>query len=202
MADQRITLNALETFIHGLTCSTLGIPLVDNADPENPVPINQGAVRKSWPASGAPAWGIDVDVVFFSVNTEEDDYCRQRNRETLAQPPVNGQPTGNLTYAVSYIRRHKVYWILYGPNSFDRGETLRNGIYLPAAQELIRAQHMSLIPDFTQVRRFPELFNGQWWQRADWQASFYELVVSASDIPYLTSADIVLVTEENEVKIL
>ena len=40
--------------------------------------------------------------------------------------------------------------------------------------------------------RLPELYNNQWWERTDFSATFNEGVTRVSEVPYITSAEIVL----------
>jgi hypothetical protein len=188
MADQILLLTALENFFQKLTCVCLDIPLVDDADPLHPVPINQDRVRIAWPKDGAPSWNIWENVTFLRVTNAGDDYTRLRNVIYF-----NGQRQ------VVYSNQHLISWVLYGPHSYDDAEVLRNALFLPANMDLMSAMNLAPINEFDQIQRAPELFNGEWWERSDWSCKFYEQVIRNQTQPSLASADIKIIRENGEV---
>jgi hypothetical protein len=189
MADTILTLEQLENFFQLLTCSALGIPLWDNTDPENPIPINQDRIRLAWPEDGAPGWPITANVGFIRVTNVDDEFTKLRNAEQVA---------GN--QATAYYTNHLVSWVFYGPSSYDDAETLRNSLYSQGMISLMTAQNLAMIPEFEAIMRAPELFNGQWFPRVDWQAKFQERIIREDTIPTLLSADIKIYDEQGEVK--
>ena len=193
MADTVLTLKQIEDFFQELTCNILGIPLLDNTDPENPVPINQDKVRIAWPTTGAPAWKITEDITFLQITPVNDPYMQQRHTEHV------NTGAGNINQLIQYTRVHEVQWICYGPNSYEHAETIRNGIYLTEFKDLLGAQNLHLILDVPAVKRSPELYNGQWWQRANLSARFNELVIRTTSVPYLVGTDIKVITEKGVV---
>jgi hypothetical protein len=188
VADQILKLVDLEDFFQSLTCACLGIPLADNTDPDNPIPINQDKVRIAWPKDGAPGWPITADVAFIRVINAGDDYTRLRNVIY-----TNGQRQ------VVYTNQHLVSWIFYGPNSYDNAEILRNALFLPVNMDLLSGQNLAPVNDFEPIQRSPELFNGEWWERSDWSCKFYEQVTRNQTQPSLASADIKIIRENGEV---
>lgn len=182
MADTILKLEDLESFFQSITMKMLGIAEVD----ANLKPINQDKVRISWPTSGAPAWKITDDVTFIRVNNVSDQITQQRD---VGYSAVDSD-TANRT--VSYTRVHEVAWIFYGPNSFDNADIARNGLYLPQYKDLLKASNLGLILDVPVPVRFPELLNGQWWERTDFTAKFNELVIRQGTVPYIKSADIII----------
>jgi hypothetical protein len=189
MADTILTLAQIEDFFQVLTCAALGIPLWDNTDPLNPVPINQDKVRIAWPADGQPGWPISADIAFIRVTNVDDEFTRLRNVQQSAS-----------NRSVTYYTNHLVSWVFYGPNSYDHAETLRNSLYSPGMVSLMTAQNLAMIPEFESIMRAPELFNGQWFPRVDWQAKFQERIIRNDTVPTLISADIKIYDEQGEVK--
>lgn len=145
---------------------------------------NQAEVRISWPTGGAPAWKITDNIVFLQVNDSDDPIVQQRDI-TFSQKDQN-----NAYRKIGYTKFHTVLYRIYGPNSYDNAETIRNALFLPEYKEEFANKNLFLIPVVSVPRRFPELFNGQWWQRADFQASFNEGVERETTVPYINSTDI------------
>lgn len=186
MADTILTLKQIEDLFQSLTCTLLGL---------NPAaPSSQDKVRIAWPVGGAPAWKINQDIAFLRITPVPDPYTQQR--ETNYQQDTAGVA---VNVVASYTRVHSVHWVVYGPNSFENAETIRNGIFLFATKSTLAAKNLHLILDVPPVVRVPELFNGQWWQRADLQARFNEKVTRYSTVPYITGTGIKIYTENGEV---
>lgn len=188
MADNILTTKQLEDFFQSLTMIILGIPSVD---PGTQKPINQDRVRIDWPTGGAPAWKISEDIVFLQVTTAGDPYIQQRNVSYQ-------QNADELNRKVSYTRVHSVQWIVYGPNSTENAESIRNGIYLPDSKVSLGAKKLYLVTDVDPVTRLPELFNGQWWQRADVSARFNELVTRSAAVPSILGTQIVIKSDTGQ----
>ena len=171
MADIILTLKQIENIFQSLTCSLTGLN-------------NDSGVRLSWPTKGSPGWSVNEDVVF-QVVFGSDSYTQQR--ETEYQDDIANDVKKVIA---SYTRVHNIKWTIYGPNSYEHGESIKNGIYLPTTRGILRHNNLSLILNVGDVKRFPELFNGQWWERVDFEASFNEKVVRYSTIPYLVGVNI------------
>jgi len=139
-------------------------------------------VRIGWQTSGAPAWKISEDIIFIMINNVDDPIIKQRDIEYSNKDADNAKQT------VSYTKVHAVKWVLYGPNSYENAEKIRNAIYLQEFKELFSKNNLYLILDVTTPTRFPELFNGNWWERSDFTASFNELIIVSNTVPYIQSA--------------
>ncbi|TGE35877.1 hypothetical protein E4K67_22435 [Desulfosporosinus fructosivorans] len=180
MADTILTLKKLEDIFRKLTCTLLGL---------NPVsPANNGKVRIAWPTGGAPGWKITEDVVFLRVVSIANSYSKQRDVEYS----LNSQTEANKI--TSYTLPRQVSWIAYGPNSFDNIEAIRNGLF--SAGDILRASNLHLVIDVPVPIRCPDLFSGQWWERSDFSAMFYEKVRRQETIPTLHGVNIKIKTEK------
>ena len=178
MADTILTIRQLEDIFQRITTEILGLDPNDTA--------NASKVRIAWPTCGAPAWKITDDVVFIRVNNADDPITRQRDVE------YSSIDADTANKKVHYTRVHSIKWILYGPNSFDNAETVRNGLYLPQFKEGLAKNNLYLITDVPAPVRIPELFNGQWWERTDLTAAFNGMVVRITTVPYIKSADVII----------
>lgn len=180
MADTILALKQLEDIFRNLTCTLLGLNPID--------PINSDRVRIAWPTGGSPGWKITDDVTFLRVRSIGNEYAKQRDTEYTS----NSESQAN--EITSYTLPRLVSWTVYGPNSFDNIETIRNGLF--KAKSILAASNLSLVIDVPIPIRSPELFDGRWWERSDFSATFYEKVTRQLTIPYLQSANIKIKTEK------
>src|ERR1035437_5586657 len=144
-------------------------------------------VRHSWPKEGAPAWGINDNVIFLKIFDEESAVTGEREREYT----VIGSPT-TLNEAASYTRTLHVNWIFYGPDAWDAAKDVRNAMYTQAIRDQLAQSNIYVIPKFPPAKRMPELFQGMWYERYDLDIKFNELVVINTDVNYIESAEIVV----------
>lgn len=155
---------------------------VGNAAPTNPYAL----VRVSWPAGGAPAWEITDDVTFVRVVESNDPYNVQRH----VQSKLHTLSESN--QATTFTRVLEVNWVFYGPNSYDHSQQLRDQIYYQEHHDVLARSNVYLVPRNITPRRFPELFQGQWWDRTDLTIQFNERVVRNWAVPYIQSAEITI----------
>lgn len=176
MADTILTLKQLEDTFRNLTCTLLGL---------NPASSESNdKVRISWPTGGSPGWKITEDVLFIRVVATNNAYSKQRDTEYT---PSSDSEINEIT---SYTLPLQVSWIVYGPNSFDNIETIRNGLFKASIPNI------KLVIDVPVPLRCPELFNGRWWERSDLSVMFYETVHRQGTIPTLQGVNIQIKTEE------
>lgn len=179
-ADTALTLKQFEDLFQALTCTLLGIDVSAHPD----------YVRISWPTGGAPAWLITDDIVFLQVTEIDNPYNRQREVKFDPYDTLNADQVTNFT------RVMQVAWTLYGPNSFDHSQTIRDTIFYQTNHDTLAVQNIFLIPDIYATRRIPELFQGQWWERTDLSMKFNELIIRNLAVPYIQSADITVQVDE------
>lgn len=171
MKDTILKLNDLNKLFQKATTEMLGYP--------PSAPDSQDKVRLSYPADGQPAWKITEDVVFLKINNEPDPIDKQRD------VIYSEKDTDNAIRKVAYTRVHSIRWTLYGPNSFDNAEKIKNALYQPNYKDLFAKNNLFLVLNVENPVRFPELYNGQWWDRTDLEASYNENVVRTTEIPYI-----------------
>lgn len=177
MADVVIKLKELEEVFWSITMLMLGL------DPESEDEKEISKVRTSWPTDGAPAWEIDEDICFLSITPRDDLINRQRN--------IRHEEAGeNLKRITEYTKVINCSYILYGPNSYDNAEFLQHALFLPEYKEIFNKSYLYLIPDVPAPIRAPEFFNGQWWERSDFEASFNLYVRREQIVDYIEDIEI------------
>lgn len=184
MADIFLTLKQIESLFWNVTTQMLGL------DPA--LPINANKVRIAWPTTGAPAWKIDEDVVFIRMGDADDPINVQRDVTTS-----QSDDDDNANQATSYTRVLMAQWVCYGPNSFDNAFMIRNNLYKQKYRDLLNINQVFLIPQINSPVRSPELFSGQWWERANVTAKFNELLQFNETVPYLKSVTTTVTVGQN-----
>lgn len=178
MSDQVLKLKEIEDFLFKITCEMLGLDLSKKE--------TQSKVRISWPTNGAPSWKINEDVVFLRITPEDDKLAREQNIIYTE----NEQDRSFLKKQIGYTRVHKINWTLYGPSSYDNADLIRFRIFEDEYKKKFNKKNLFLITDVPMPVRLPEFYNGQWWERTDFSATFNESVVRENVEPYIKSADI------------
>ena len=178
MSDQVLKLHELEDFFQAITCQMVDIDL-DKKE-------NQNKVRIAWPTNGAPTWKIDEDVTFLRITPVDDKMARQQN--IIYNP--HEQDKAYAKKQTGYTRVHKINWTLYGPNSYDNADIIRHLIFDYDYMQKFKVKNLFLVTDVPMPTRLPEYYNGQWWERTDFSATFNEAVIRESKVPYITGTDI------------
>lgn len=178
MADQVLKLKEIEDFFLEVTFEMLGIDLSKEE--------NQGKVRSAWHREGAPSWRITEDVVFLRITPQDDKLAREQN----IMYTENQEDKDYMKKQTGYTRVHKVDWMLYGPNSYDNADLIRYLILDYKYMKKFKKKNLGLITEVSMPVRLPEFYNGQWWERTDFSATFNEAVIRESIEPFISSADI------------
>ena len=190
MSNQILTLKEIEDFFQYITSLMLGLDMTQQ--------INQGKVRLAWPTSGAPSWKIDEDIVFLRITPVDNKQARTLN----IIYDTNSTDNINLNKETGYTRVHKVDFTFYGPNAYDNADLIRYTLLEPNSyKDEFKNKNIFVIPDISMPTRLPELYNGQWWDRTDFSASFNEAVIRKSLVPFIQSAEIKLVTDKETIDI-
>lgn len=184
MAEKYLTLNQFEDLIRATLCSILGWE------------VSTSNMRISWPTDGMPAWQITEDVIFLKCFEIDNSYNREREDTDTAElsPEI-------IDREISYTRVMQTGIILYGPNSFDLAQQIRDGIFYEGPRIALAQSNVYLVHDIVSPRRLPEYFEGRWWERVDMDLRFYELIVKSVSIPIITSIPIGIYEGEEGKKI-
>jgi hypothetical protein len=177
MAEINKTLTEFENFIQTLIVSLL------SWDITNPVKTND--VRIAWEEEGQPAASITDNVVYIECFEVDTPYNRAREEIDIWEISPD-----EFTKETSYTRQMQVNLILYGPDSFDNAQTIRDNIFYPDNQLTLQQNHIYLVHDISSPKRVPEYFQGLWWKRIDMSLRFNELVVKSISVPAITSIEV------------
>jgi len=177
MTEINKTLSEFENFIQTLIVSLLGWDITD--------PVKTNDVRIAWEEGGQPAASITDNVVYVECFEVDTPYNRLREEtDTWEISP------DEFTKETSYTRQMQVNLILYGPDSFDNAQTIRDNIFYPDHQLTLQQNHIYLVHDIPSPKRVPEYFQGLWWKRVDMSLRFNELVIKSISVPAIISAEI------------
>lgn len=184
MADAVLRLNEIEEIFWSITMLMLGL----NPDSEDEKEISK--VRTTWPTDGAPSWKINEDVCFLSITQRDDLINRQRNVR------YEEESEEQLKRIMEYTRVVNCSYILYGPNSYDHAELLQDSLFLPEYKEMFNKNYLYLIPDIAAPTRAPELYNGRWWERSDFEVNFNLYVRREQVVDYIEDIEINFVNKK------
>lgn len=171
MSDTVLTQTQLENLFQSLTSTIL-----NTTDPS--------VVRISWPTDGSPSWSINQDICFVQVTPVDNGY----NQQMMTDYSVLDANTANAN--LTYTAGVRVSWTLYGPSASDNADVIRYSLFTDSTTSTLMASNVALVTDVPMPIRSPELFNGEWWNRASLYANFNELVIRTSTVPVLQTADV------------
>ena len=134
-------------------------------------------VRFAWQKGGAPGWGVDDDVVFIRVVQIPDPYNLQREVISIDEG-------GLYKERMSYTRVLALQINVYGPLSWENGQSILDGFYDVGIREELGKSRVYPVPVKADLLRRPELWEGRWWERVDLSLNFNELVVREKDSGY------------------
>lgn len=170
----------IEPAMQFITLVALGV------DPADPNAFKK--VRVGWQTQGQPAWDIKEDVVFIRCVEEDDAYNRIRDEEVFDDE----EDATKVDLLTQYTRVWRTFWTVYGPNSFDRARVIRSSLFTQKIHDLLLTGQsygvqpygtggyggggapLYLVTDVAAPRRVPELYDGQWWERVDFDCQFNE----------------------------
>lgn len=195
-ADTALTLSQLNILFQELTLDMLGYGvqlaawkayLADPVHITKPSTNPYEIVRVFWPTQGQPAWKITDDITFVRIVEEGGDFTRDRTQE---YEPITISQVEQLDENTTYTRIISVFWNLYGPNSYDYCQKIKDGVFKQENRGTLAGNNLYPIPNVMTPKRFPELFQGQWWERTDLTIAFNEKIVRHQAVLYIESADI------------
>jgi len=178
MTDLYLTISQLNQIFYNLTITMLGLNPTSFTNKYQPV-------RISWASDGQPGWNQFEDVAFIRVIPRDDEYNRIRDM-TFTQ--IDSQ---NINQAMSYTRVIEVFWTLYGPNSEDNLQTIRDNLFYDSNHDTLMNNNLYMVMDVPEPKRLPEFFESKWWERVDFSVSFNELVTRNITIPYVKQVPII-----------
>lgn len=177
------TITEYESLIWDSLVEMLGL------DPD--APETQDRIRTTWSEPGQPGFTIDSNIIFYRVLTGGDPYDQKLYS-------VQGD---NSSYT-EYTRAITLQMTAYGETAADDLEQIRasfigNYGILNLAQEKIFP-----VINPSSVIRLPELFEGQYWNRADFNIILYAWENTELAIPKIESAEITIIADDDERRVI
>lgn len=172
MADAFLSKTELEDVFYDITVSILSTsPDFD--------------VRHSWPTDGAPAFGVNDNLAFIKIYDIPSSVTQQRENLYTQQ----GSPEeGNME--TKYTRTLRVDWTFYGPDSWDKANALKNGLFYQENHDTLAQSNLFMVPDFDPLKRLPELWENQWYERCDLTINFNEGVSINREVPAIETVEV------------
>lgn len=127
-----------------------------------------------WASQGQPFQDITQDVFYLGVTQVNDPF-------TIARDITILEDTGDETSVFqqqNYTRCWRCHWCVYGPNSTDRTRLLYEALMTQQIHDLLAVDNLYMIAELPTPQRIVEEINGQWWERVDFNAEFYEYVTN------------------------
>lgn len=174
-----MTQRELEDLFWRATVLCLGL------DPDSTDEAVHKRVRISWPTSetGSSNWGRDENVVFLRISPGFDTYGNLHDIDHVYDAKTDTQKE-----VVRYHRSHRIVWVCYGPDSDNDADTIRIGIMRDAIHSMLIARNVAILPHIRDPVRTPEQDEtGEWWERCDLQADFYQLVTREYQEDFITA---------------
>ena len=175
-----MTQRQLEDLFWRATVLCLGL------DPDSTDEAVHKRVRISWPTSetGNSNWRRDENVVFLRISPGYDSYGSVHDIDHVYDPETDTQKE-----VVRYHRSHRIVWVCYGPDSDNDADTIRIGIVRDAVHSMLKAHNVAIQPHLRDPARVPEQDEtGEWWERCDLEADFYQLVTREYTEDIITAA--------------
>jgi hypothetical protein len=178
-----LTPDSVATVLQNVTANILGYDYTQNPQQA------YNAVRVAWQQSGQPAWGITDDVCIVRAYSLDEPYSKVRDQLIASNDSVS------VMDKMSFTQVWNVHFTLYGPNAYDHARLISSAMSLDWVAFLLAQSNLYPIVSWERPQYIPELFQGQWWKRADLDLRFNELVLESLAIPSALSAQITLITD-------
>ena len=185
------SLATLENLFHDFTARLFGFD-IDNDDPVIAAAAREAAgqsIRNSWASQGAPPWKITDNRVFLKVVFEDSPYTKQREYSYRRRTDLTANQVMDMTNCI------RVSWTFYGPESYSNALRVFALLGDPRLTRELELNEVFLVPDVRSPTRTPELFAGNFWERADVYALFNVHVRMINDMAYLQEVSIYTASE-------
>lgn len=141
-------------------------------------------VRIAWQQRGQPGFRFAENVATLRLTEQDQDYNRIRNLTSTANDGYS------ITDIYTYQRTWRCYLSFYGPNGFDSARMLKSALFLDWAREILAGWNLYPIPAFKATVRTPELIDGQWQERSDWDFLLNEGITETCVTPTVASVEV------------
>ena len=147
------------------------------------------AVRIGWQPEGQPAWTIGQDLCSLEAYTENEPYSKVRDGFYTPNDDVS------VAEQMGYSQVWKIRFVFRGPNAADHARLLVSAMSLDFVHDALADSNIFAVAEKNRPVYVPELFQGQWWKRADVELQFNELVSESLTVPSAAEADVTLIKD-------
>ena len=184
LVSSALSLDAIQQIIQQLTLAMLGLPVTPDSS----------AVRIEYQSEGAPFQNKGDDICYVTCkNATDEPYDKYRDELEIFND--GDSDTNRQAQTRSWV----VYWTCYGPSSTQNARAIRSALYQDYFTGKLADSQLFPVSDFKEPVRAPEYIDGQWFERVDFDALFYEFVVETIEDPTVVSVDVSLNTNAGEV---
>lgn len=154
-------------------------------------PATQSAIRSTWVQPGQPGFTIEDNIVFYRLMTGGDAYDQKVYLEHQAVNSI-----------AHYTRVITLVITAYGPLAPDNLERIRTCFIAGfGTLNLAKAKVYPVINPGSVIRA-PELFEGRFWERADFSIILYAKEDTTLAIPAIESSQITVIADDDERRII
>jgi hypothetical protein len=178
----------IATFLHPIVMGMLGISY----------DVNSPLVRFAWPIGGAPFQDIADDICYVHCTLRDEPYDKIRD---LTETTPGGPSAVNNTEIWNYTRVWNIRFVTYGPNAFDNLRAIRSGLMQNLFTQQLAEGNLFPVSELPEVIHAPELFNAQWWERADMNFDMYEWVTENISAQTILSAQVIVETADTSIPV-
>jgi hypothetical protein len=151
--------------------------------------------RIGWQIQGQPGPRLDIDNVTVKCVPEDTEYSRMHDVFYSTSEDGNYDIQTDV-----YTRAWRVHFVFYGPNALDHARAIRS--YFVTVQpfyDFFAKLNLYINPDIKVPSRGPEVFQGQWWDRVDFDLELNEQVTETYTIGIVKSVEVEIFTKDGQV---
>jgi hypothetical protein len=185
LTSTALTVQEIQAVLQVAVCGMLGI--TDS--------VHTTQVRIEYGTAGQPSQQVSDDVCYLRcMPNGTDPYSRIRERSNSA-----GDDDTSLIENWTYTNVWSAHFCFYGPNSYDRARAVRSAFYQDYFTDLLGQNQLFPVSDFPEPVRAPEVFDGQWWERADMEFVLYEFVQETISRQTVASVEVIVSDADGEI---
>jgi hypothetical protein len=157
-------------------------------------PLVWNTVRIGWQLSGQPGPDVLTDTITVRSTPIDTEFSRLRN--SIGLPPESTV----ITQQDVYTRTWSVHWELYGSDAILNAKLIQSALIKASfADALLSALNLYVNPNIKEPIRNPELFQGQWWERVDFDAEFNEEITETLTVNTVASVEVEIFTKDGQI---
>lgn len=140
-------------------------------------------VRIGWQVEGAPGFKITDEMIFITATSVDGDYNKQYD-------VIYEQGSPDYVIYRGGTRIMDLSVVAYGYESLSNLYKIIIGMRSDRARHSLNLEKIYYVPITSAPRRMPELFQAQWWERADMTLRFYEAIAFEEPVQTVESVEV------------